>query len=231
MLLRLPRKIFDSLPAAALIGSLLSLGNLAVHRELIVMRASGISSAQLLGAVGLAGFGLAVVMALLGESLAPSLERLRERDAHARAAGDGRGHERAGDLAARRRSDPEPASPGRRLGLRRRRAAVRAWVPITCSSRSRARTPPNIDAENRWVLVELLRDVVPRERRRYAQRARSDADLHAESESARVGRARGHARYAGAAALHPLSQGQLARFAPLRDRVLDAAVEHRVGRC
>jgi lipopolysaccharide export system permease protein len=73
VLLRLPRKIVDSLPAAALIGSLLSLGNLAVHRELIVMRASGISSMQLLGAVGLAGFGLAVIMALLGESLAPSL--------------------------------------------------------------------------------------------------------------------------------------------------------------
>jgi lipopolysaccharide export system permease protein len=73
VLLRLPRKILDSLPAAALIGSLLSLGNLAVHRELIVMRASGISSAQLLGAVALAGFGLAVIMALLGESLAPSM--------------------------------------------------------------------------------------------------------------------------------------------------------------
>ncbi len=73
MLLRLPRKIFDTLPAAALIGSLLSLGNLAVHRELVVMRASGISSLQLLGTVGLAGIGLAVLMALLGESLAPSL--------------------------------------------------------------------------------------------------------------------------------------------------------------
>ncbi len=73
VLLRLPRKILESLPAAALMGSLLSLGNLAVHRELIVMRASGISSMQLLGAVGLAGFGLAVIMGLLSESLAPSL--------------------------------------------------------------------------------------------------------------------------------------------------------------
>lgn len=73
VLLRLPRKVFDTLPAAALIGSLLSLGNLAVHRELVVMRASGISSLQLLGTVGLAGLGLAVLMALLGESLAPSL--------------------------------------------------------------------------------------------------------------------------------------------------------------
>ena len=73
VLLRVPRTIFSTLPAAALIGSLLSLGNLAVHRELVVMRASGISSWQLLGSVGLAGFGLAVFMVLLGESLAPSL--------------------------------------------------------------------------------------------------------------------------------------------------------------
>ena len=71
--LRVPRTIFNTLPIAALIGALLSLGNLAVHRELIVMRASGVSSLQLLSAVGLAGFVLAVLMVLLGESLAPSL--------------------------------------------------------------------------------------------------------------------------------------------------------------
>lgn len=71
--LRIPRTIFTTLPIAALIGGLLSLGNLAVHRELIVMRASGVSSWQLLSAVGLAGFALAVLMVLLGESLAPSL--------------------------------------------------------------------------------------------------------------------------------------------------------------
>lgn len=73
VVLRAPRTIFSTLPAAALIGSLLSLGNLAVHRELVVMRASGVSSWQLLWSVGLAGFVLAVVMVLLGESLAPSL--------------------------------------------------------------------------------------------------------------------------------------------------------------
>jgi lipopolysaccharide export system permease protein len=73
VLLRIPRTVFSILPAAALIGSLLGLGNLAVHRELVVMRASGVSSWNFLSAVGLAGFGLAVLMALLGESLAPSL--------------------------------------------------------------------------------------------------------------------------------------------------------------
>ena len=73
VLLRIPRTVFETLPAAALIGSLFSLGNLAVHRELVVMRASGVSSWQLLSAVGLAGFGMAVLVALLGESIAPSL--------------------------------------------------------------------------------------------------------------------------------------------------------------
>lgn len=71
--LGLPGSIVDVLPAAALIGSLLALGNLAVHRELVVMRANGVSHLQLLGGVSIAGCILMVVMVLLGESLAPSL--------------------------------------------------------------------------------------------------------------------------------------------------------------
>jgi lipopolysaccharide export system permease protein len=71
--LRTPVKLFDVLPAAALIGSLLGLGNMAVHRELVVMRASGVSHVRLLGAAAAAGLVLFVVMALLGESLAPKL--------------------------------------------------------------------------------------------------------------------------------------------------------------
>jgi lipopolysaccharide export system permease protein len=71
--LRIPYKIVDVLPAAALIGSLLGLGNLAVHRELVAMRTSGVSQYRLVGFVGAAGVVLLVVMFLLGESLAPSL--------------------------------------------------------------------------------------------------------------------------------------------------------------
>ncbi|HEY5665597.1 MAG TPA: LPS export ABC transporter permease LptG [Gammaproteobacteria bacterium] len=71
--LRIPHKIFDVLPAAALLGALLSLGNMAVHRELVIMRTSGLSQYRLLGAVATAGMVLFVVMLLLGESLAPSL--------------------------------------------------------------------------------------------------------------------------------------------------------------
>ena len=181
MLLRLPRKIFDSLPAAALIGSLLSLGNLAVHRELIVMRASGISSAQLLGAVGLAGFGLAVVMALLGESLAPSLSAYAA-EMRTRAL-----HEEVDREAKGKRRGCATAIESSACGARRATSATAA--ACCCSSVGRdqllkqiARADSaDIDAENRWVLVELLRDVVPRQRRRHAQRARGDADLQHES--------------------------------------------------
>jgi lipopolysaccharide export system permease protein len=92
--LRVPGRIFTTLPIGALIGALLSLGNLAVHRELVVMRASGVSSLQLLSAVGLAGLVLAVLTVLLGESVGPSLSayasEMRTRAMHEEiAVGDG----------------------------------------------------------------------------------------------------------------------------------------------
>jgi lipopolysaccharide export system permease protein len=71
---RIPRLIFLMLPAAALLGALLSLGNMAVHHELTVMRTSGVSRLRLLCSVGIAGFALSVIMALLGDSFAPSLD-------------------------------------------------------------------------------------------------------------------------------------------------------------
>jgi lipopolysaccharide export system permease protein len=71
---RIPRLIFSMLPAAALLGALLSLGNMAVHRELVVMRVSGVSRLRLLGAVAIAGLVLSTIMAMLGNSFAPSLD-------------------------------------------------------------------------------------------------------------------------------------------------------------
>jgi lipopolysaccharide export system permease protein len=73
VLLRVPFKIFDVLPAATLLGALLSLGNMAVHRELVVIRTSGVSHYRLLASVSAAGVVLLVIMFLLGESVAPSL--------------------------------------------------------------------------------------------------------------------------------------------------------------
>jgi len=71
---RVPRLTFLMLPAAALLGALLSLGNLAVHRELVVMSVSGVSRFRLLGAVAIAGLILSIIMAMLGDSFAPSLD-------------------------------------------------------------------------------------------------------------------------------------------------------------
>ena len=82
--LRIPRLLVRLLPAAALIGALLGLGNLAVQRELVVMRSSGVSHVRLMGSVAAAGVVLMVVMAVLGESLAPSLT-VYSRDLRARA--------------------------------------------------------------------------------------------------------------------------------------------------
>ena len=77
VVLRIPRLVVRLLPAAALIGALVGLGNLAVQRELVVMRSSGVSLARLAGSVASAGVVLMIVMALLGESLAPSMSYTR----------------------------------------------------------------------------------------------------------------------------------------------------------
>lgn len=73
--LSLPRYAFDVLPIAALIGSLLSLGNLARSMELIVIRAAGISTLRIGLWVGTAGLMLMLVTGVLGEFIAPPLEQ------------------------------------------------------------------------------------------------------------------------------------------------------------
>lgn len=73
-LLRLPNLAFEMMPVAVLIGSLLGLGALAAHSEIIVMRASGISVRRMAGMVALTGFVLLVCAALLGEFIGPPLD-------------------------------------------------------------------------------------------------------------------------------------------------------------
>ncbi len=73
--LNLPNYMFDLLPVGALIGSLLGLGNLARGSEMVVMRAAGITTLQFCRWLGLAGLVLAVVMVMLGEFVAPPLEK------------------------------------------------------------------------------------------------------------------------------------------------------------
>jgi lipopolysaccharide export system permease protein len=71
--LNLPSYLFQLLPVGALIGALLGLGNLARGSELVVMRASGVTTARFCLWLGVAGFILAVVMVGVGEYVAPPL--------------------------------------------------------------------------------------------------------------------------------------------------------------
>ena len=50
-LFTLPRRLYDMLPLAALVGCLIGRGTLASNSELTIMRAAGVSIARIIGAV------------------------------------------------------------------------------------------------------------------------------------------------------------------------------------
>ena len=77
--LNLPTYIAQLLPVAALIGTLLGLGHLANGSELVVMRASGISTLQFCRWLAIAGTVLALAMALVSEFVAPPLENYAQQ--------------------------------------------------------------------------------------------------------------------------------------------------------
>ncbi len=67
----LPKNIYNFFPMVGLLGSLLGLGYLASHSELIVMRASGMSLWQISWAVIKAAILMLIVMTVIGEVVAP----------------------------------------------------------------------------------------------------------------------------------------------------------------
>jgi lipopolysaccharide export system permease protein len=71
--LNLPGYLFQLLPVAALIGALLGLGNLARGSELVVMRASGVTTLRFCVWLAGAGVVLAAVMFVVGEYVSPPL--------------------------------------------------------------------------------------------------------------------------------------------------------------
>jgi len=75
VLLNLPQQAWELLPIAALIGALVGLGSLARGSEIIVMRASGISTWRLAASALLAGVILIAVEVALGEFLAAPLQQ------------------------------------------------------------------------------------------------------------------------------------------------------------
>ena len=67
--LSMPKRIYELLPIAALLGSVLGLGNLASQSELVVMRAAGISIQGINKAVMIVAVGLMLLALFIGEAI------------------------------------------------------------------------------------------------------------------------------------------------------------------
>jgi lipopolysaccharide export system permease protein len=75
MVLTTPKRIVDLLPVSALLGGLLGLGAMANHRELIAIRAVGISKRRIAGAIGALALMLCAGITVLQFAVVPGLER------------------------------------------------------------------------------------------------------------------------------------------------------------
>jgi lipopolysaccharide export system permease protein len=70
-----PRVFYELLPSAALLGSLFVVGSMANNREIVAMRAAGLSTGWVIRTIMLAGLLLVTIAVLVGEFVAPSCER------------------------------------------------------------------------------------------------------------------------------------------------------------
>lgn len=77
--LSLPRQLYELLPMAALLGTLLGLSALAMDSELIAMRAAGVSLLRIAGAALKVGLLLVLIGFAIGEFLAPVAQNAAER--------------------------------------------------------------------------------------------------------------------------------------------------------
>lgn len=67
-----PQYCYELMPFAALLGSLFVMGEMGNNRELVAMRAAGISVMGIIKAVLMAGFILLLISILIGEFIAPA---------------------------------------------------------------------------------------------------------------------------------------------------------------
>ena len=74
--LGLPQRFYELSPSILLLGGILSLGALAASSELIVMRASGISTLRITRSVLQIGLLIVILVAVLGEYIVPSTSRM-----------------------------------------------------------------------------------------------------------------------------------------------------------
>jgi len=76
VLLMAPRRLLDLVPATALLGGALALGNLAGSHQLVAMRAAGVSVAQIGWAVMKTGLVLIAAVVVLTEFVVPPLQQM-----------------------------------------------------------------------------------------------------------------------------------------------------------
>ena len=74
-LMLLPRQAYELFPTVALLGAMLGLGALAATSELLVIRAAGLSIRQIQRSVLISASLLALLSLLIGEAIAPPLEK------------------------------------------------------------------------------------------------------------------------------------------------------------
>jgi len=70
-----PRVFFELVPSSALLGSLFVVGAMANNREIVAMRAAGLSTAWIIRSIMLAGLLLVIIAIFVGEFIAPASER------------------------------------------------------------------------------------------------------------------------------------------------------------
>ena len=70
-----PRVFFELVPSSALLGSLFVVGAMANNREIVAMRAAGLSTAWIIRSIMLAGLLLVIIAVFVGEFIAPASER------------------------------------------------------------------------------------------------------------------------------------------------------------
>lgn len=75
VLMQMPYQVYLFFPMACLLGCLIGLGMMANHRELVVMRAAGLSITQVTAIVSKVALLLIIGITLVGETAIPWLER------------------------------------------------------------------------------------------------------------------------------------------------------------
>ncbi len=74
LLFRMPQRLYEFMPTALLLGTLIGLGNLAANSELVALRSVGISKQRILWSILKVGIVLLLLSMWVGETVAPTTQ-------------------------------------------------------------------------------------------------------------------------------------------------------------